>query len=320
LFPFHIEEVLDDDLNTWERTDFWDKFSESDYDIILNSIFCSAEYPYHLFKTSVLEYINFGVSVNRTSNVIHTLLPSEWLREKWISNGGWTSSSSVLPVPVAEACSTSNLRSELNIPESAIVAGFHGRVSDYTYSEIPLAAFSRVSQSDAYFVLMGLSQKYRDQAKALGLKNVRFVDHSADPVRISSFLRTLDVFAHGRYDGETYGSIFAEALMHGLPCLSHSSSFDNAQRETMGPHGYFAHGLDDYAGKLVELFSDRRARQDLARGAVQFSRNKYSQEKTAEALLCLFGRLVHTLDGTKVVPRRRDSLCQRLRYRLFARG
>jgi glycosyltransferase involved in cell wall biosynthesis len=318
LNEFHIDSVLDDAYGTWEGSNFWDMFDEENYDIIINSIFCGAEYPYHLLKIPVIEFINFGVAVNQSENVIHTFLPSLFLRKKWIGNGGFISTSSVMPVPVEAGCSEVDLREELAIPESAIVAGFHGRISDYTYSDIPLAAFAMVNQPDVYFLIMGLSDKYKKQAKNLGLTNVRFIEHSADPTRISSFLRTLDVFAHGRYDGETYGSIFAEALMHNLPCMSHSSSFDNAQQETMGPHGCFVDGVDEYAEVLAKLLGREDARNALSRGAVDFAKANYSFESVSKDFLSAFDRIVmksFALREGRFI--RKDSFMKRLLFRFF---
>lgn len=320
LRPFCIASVIDDAHQTWSDTDFWDYFNESDYDVIHNSIYCSTEYPFHLLSKPVIEYINFGVDVNPANNVIHTLLPSQWLRKKWINKGGWISTSSVLPVPVGGASADFGLREELSIPKDAVVAGFHGRVCDYTYSDVPLAALARVKQANAYFVIMGLSQKYREQAKALSLDNIRFIEHSADSVRISSFLRTLDIFAHGRYDGETYGSVFAEALMHGLPCLSHHSEYDNAHQETMGKHGYFVRGIDEYAAKLTELFASQQLRDKLSSGAAEFAKREYSQEVTSRQLIRLYESLESRICVFNRSMQRRDSFFLRLYYRLFRIG
>jgi glycosyltransferase involved in cell wall biosynthesis len=122
---------------------------------------------------------------------------------------------------------------------------------------------------------------------------VHFLDHSGDPKRISGFLNTLDLFAHGRRDGETFGTVLAEAMMHGKPCLSHYSSIGaNAQPETMGPAGLFAHDEKDYAEKLERLFADDGLRRRLAAEA----------RPRAEALYSA-GRCVGDLSGLY------ESLC-----------
>jgi glycosyltransferase involved in cell wall biosynthesis len=68
-------------------------------------------------------------------------------------------------------------------------------------------------------------------------KNIHFLGEDGDNIQISKFLNTIDIFAHGRKDGETFGAVFAEAMMHGKPCLSHYSPIANAQKETMGNGG-----------------------------------------------------------------------------------
>ena len=97
------------------------------------------------------------------------------------------------------------------------------------------------------FIILGGANKYRDQAKKLGLKNVYFLEHTGDENTIAKFLNTLDIYTHGRNDGETFGTIFAEAMSFRLPCISHYSFIGaNAQPETMGPGGIFTKNEEEY--------------------------------------------------------------------------
>jgi glycosyltransferase involved in cell wall biosynthesis len=99
------------------------------------------------------------------------------------------------------------------------------------------------------------------------------------------------VFAHGRRDGETFGTVFAEAMMHGRVCLSHWSPVANAQPEAMGPGGLFAEGEDDYAEKLEQLFSDQGMRERLAAKGRTHARRYYSLESCVSRLEHLYERL-----------------------------
>ncbi|MGI8684757.1 MAG: hypothetical protein ACR2MO_06670 [Acidimicrobiales bacterium] len=60
-----------------------------------------------------------------------------------------------------------------------------------------------------HVVVLGGSSLYRDQARRNGLGRTHFLDPTADGVSISRFLNTLDVFIHGRRDGETFGTVLA---------------------------------------------------------------------------------------------------------------
>ena len=293
LVPFSVGSRKNNATQDWEDTDFWEKFDESAYDYVQTAKFCTAEYPYYLLNLPVIERIAFAVDIDRSLNIVYTFTPSNWLRSKWISRGGVSTRSAVLPSPVMEPATDDNLRGFLNLPKTAIVAGFHQRVDDNSYSEIPLKIFAKLENENRFFLIMGGSRLYRTQAESLGLTNVRFIEHDADPIAISRFLNTLDIFAHGRKDGETYGAVFAEALMHGLPCLAHRSTIDNAHKDTMGCHGLFANYEYQYRRYLLKLFLDNEFRSKLSVGAQQFAVDHYGIKQFELRLLAAYERICH---------------------------
>jgi len=247
----------------WLDTDFFDKFDEQHFDMIQTAIAGPCEWPYFLFKKPVLQKVALDMGVDFRSNVYHTFFMSRWLRRQWILKGGSLCFSSVIPFGVTSVVFDGDLRQELGIPQNALVAGFHQRVDDDTFSPVPLESFAEVSTADNYFIIMGGSSRYREQAKSLGLKNFCHISHSSDGSRISSFLNTLDIFAQGRRDGETFGYVFAEALMHKKPCLGHAAEC-NAHKDTMGPGGLWATTPEEYITHLRSLFDDGELRQRLA--------------------------------------------------------
>ena len=291
-------------LHVWRDTNFWELFDEDEFDVVQTAIAGPSEYPYYLLNTPVVEFIALNAGANEfPENVLHSVHLSEWQRKRWIERGGDPGSSSVIPIPVRSPETSEDLRSRLDIPEGAVVAGFHQRAQDEIFSPIPLAAFSSIEATSRYFVVMGGSSAYRAQAEELGIRNARFVDHSADPSEISRFLNTLDVFAHGRLDGETYGSVLAEALMHGKPCLSHESEIANAQPETMGSHGIFVRNQDEYATELLGLMADSKRRERLASGAREFAESRYSLDAFGEQLRALYAE-IETIVRAGDQPRR----------------
>ena len=118
-----------------------------------------------------------------------------------------------------------------------------------------------------------------------------FLDHSADRERISQFLNTLDIFSHGRRDGETFGNVFSEAMMHGKPCLSHWSPIANAQVETMGPAGLFAKDENDYADKLHQLFYDEKLRTKLGTNGKLYAEKHYSIKACMQELINIYHKV-----------------------------
>lgn len=269
----------------WVDTNFWKLFREEDYDLVQAGKAGPAEYPFHLLKRPVVELVALNVGADRSRNIAFSVHFSQWQRREWVRAGGNYQRSDVIPVPVEAPTSDHDLRGELGIPSHAVVAGFHQRADDNIFSPIPLEAFARLRDPDGWFILMGGGSLYRRQAQRLGLANVRFVEHSGDPNRISAFLNTLDIFAHGRRDGETFGTVLAEAMMHGKPCLSHRSEIGaNAQRETMGPGGIFADGLDEYTRTFQQLFSNPTLRHRLGEKGRAHAQQYYSLDAAVERL------------------------------------
>ncbi len=263
------------DWGEWIDTDLFEKFDENQYDLIQTAIAGEKEWPFYLLKKPVIHSIHLDYGADLSDNVYHQFFLSEWMQKKNVRMGGIKMLSSIVPMGIEMPHSAENMRKELNIPTDAIVAGFHQRVDDNTFSDIPLEAFAKMQNDNRYFIIMGGSSKYSEQAQRLGLKNFIHLPHSADKKTISKFLNTLDIFAHGRKDGETFGMVFAEALLHHCPCLGHQTPTSNAHKETMGPGGLFAKNLKDYTRKLQQLFEGRQLRNKLSDDGFAFAKQKF---------------------------------------------
>ncbi len=287
----------------WVDTDFWQRFDPREYDLVQTGK-CMREYPFHLLDLPVIEFRSLVGTVDASPNLAWSIHLSQYQRRLWLRAGGTLAASSVIPIPVLEPASVENLRPALNIPADALVAGFHQRADPHIASPIPLQAFARVQTPDRHFVILGGGEPYRAQAAHLNLPNVHVLPHSGDAAQISRFLNTLDIFAHGRRDGETFGTVLAEALMHGLPCLSHPSlvNANNAQPETMGPAGLFARDLADYTEKLDALFRDASLRARLAAQAQPHARTYYALPACVAALTQVYQRVLG-MPATSDVPR-----------------
>jgi len=289
LIKFHVgAKDLRVPTHNWVDTNFWEIFDSSKYDLVQTAKAGHPEYPYYKIPLPVVEFVALGAGVDNTSNIAISIHLSQWQRAKWFREGGCLKKSEVIPIPAAEPASIDSLRKELNIPASALVAGFHQRADENIFSPVPLEAFARINQHDRHFILMGGAEAYRQQALQLGVKNVHFLPHSSDEIQISKFLNTLDIFAHGRKDGETFGTVFAEAMMHGKPCLSHRSEVANAQPETMGPGGMFAENQIEYEHKLNLLFSDAKLRKYLGDKGRQHAQNYYSVDACIVKLISIY--------------------------------
>ena len=105
---------------------------------------------------------------------------------------------------------------------------------------------------------MGGSKKYTEQAKALKLTNFYQIDFDFDKNSEEIFLNTLDVFAHGRKDGETFGLAIAEGMRNSLPIVSHRNVYNNGHVETVGNAGKVVGSHRMYIVELFKLMKFKR--------------------------------------------------------------
>lgn len=282
----------------WVGSDFFEVFDESKYDLIQTVKAGPKEYPFYKLSKPVVEIVALANRPDTSKNIAWSFHSSGWQRAQWVRLGGSIEKSSVLTAPVEQPQSSTNYRSELGIPANAIVAGFHQRRDNSIASPIPLLAFKKIQESYPkesaawHFIIKNGGDFYRTQARELGLKNIHFLEPTPDSASVSTFLNTLDIFAHGRKDGETFGAVFVEAMIHGLPCLSHwSEEGANAQPETMGPAGMFAMNLDEYTRDLHRLYSDNTFRKHLASKAKPHTDTYYSMEKCIAELIEVYDKV-----------------------------
>lgn len=293
LMRFHVAaKDVSRRMHPWVGTDFWNVFDESRYDLIQVASAGPADYPAPLFQVPVVEFIALAAGVNFSPNVAWSIHLSQWQRANWVGRGGRADRSSVIPIPAIVDHTARAVREELGIPPQACLAGFHQRAQDEIFSPIPLSAFSAVAGPDDHFCIMGGGTKYREQAADLGTPNIHFIEHSGELSRVSGFLRSLDVFAHGRADGETFGAVFAEAMILGKPCLSHRTDIANAQPETFGPGGDFANGEGEYAALLDRLLHDRTYRESVGDLARTHAKTYFELERCVDQLERVYERVL----------------------------
>jgi len=305
LVKFHVgAKNLRSPTHEWLDTDFWELFDERRFDLVQTAKAGPREYPYHLLKGPVVEFVALNEGHDRSKSIAWSVHLSQWQRARWISRGGDLKKSSVIPIPAFIPSSSANFRSELRIKPSELVLGLHQRSDNGIFSEIPLQAFNKLSSEfPIHFVLMGGGDAYRKQASELGLRNVHFVPHSGEDTRVSRFLNTLDIYTHGRKDGETFGTVLAEAMAHRKPVISHKSILgSNAQPETMGPGGFFADDLNSYTNQLFSILSSSDLRNDLALAGLEHAQKYYDLDQCADLLLDTYSRILADTDKSSNPP------------------
>jgi hypothetical protein len=151
------------------------------------------------------------------------------------------------PIPPAEM-EGPNLRAELGIPEDAIVCGRIGRPAGW--DPIAMEAFHHVRQEVPNLYYLIVAPPYDMVIPIHSANHVKTFPPTTDDKWIAKFHRTLDIFCHFRSDGECHSTAISQAMMYGIPVISHESQHFNGQEETIGMGGYVAKNLEQYQERL----------------------------------------------------------------------
>jgi len=155
----------------------------------------------------------------------------------------------------------------VEIPGDAILVGRVGRADNF--DPIALKAFSKATEAnpekDVWYLVVNGCERWVETAAELGITNIVFIDPIIDDEELSRFYSALDIYAHARHDGECCPCNIQEAMMHGVPIISHVSQMYNGQAEIIGDVGFVAPLADTmaYADFLDQLINDDEARKKL---------------------------------------------------------
>ncbi len=241
----------------WVNTDFWQKFVEKKYDIIQTGRAGNSVYPFNkIKKTPIVDSIHLDAGVDNQYNISRVMHICQWNADRWIKKGGDKKRVVIVSHPMTMSKTNETFRHELNL-ENKFIYGFHQRNDDNIFSPIPLVAFQKIADNNNHFILLGGGEKYKRQAKKLGITNITFLPHNSDPNFIYKFLNTLNVYAHGRKDGEVNSTAMAEAMFYGLPIISHWSEINNGHVECIDEAGLVVRTVDEYIEEMKKLAIDK---------------------------------------------------------------
>jgi glycosyltransferase involved in cell wall biosynthesis len=276
----------------WVDTNFWETFNEDNYDVIISGRAGHPEYPFYLIKNKpIINILTLIAGVDNQSNVFRTIQISDWAGQRWIEQGGDASKLTIIPIfQEFPKPPFNNIREKLGLTNKFIY-GFHQRNTEDLFSEVPLLAYKQIQNDDTSFILLGGSSRYRQQANELGLINFVSLEHTGDENEIHSFLDSIDVFTHGRNDGETFGAVFTEAMYHKKPCISHKAAA-NGHIEVIGPSGvvFERHDINGYSNEMLKLKNDSGYYNDKSLNGFNHYISNYSLETQ-------IGRIVEILKG-----------------------
>ena len=265
----------------WVNTNFWELFNEEKYDVIQTGRSGHPEYPFTLInKTPIVDSIHLSGMAENKHNAVKTVLISKEQRDRWIMSGGPADKAVIIPNPLRiPDVGNLNYREEFGWQDKFIF-GLHQRRDNHIFSPIPLEAYDEIEDDNTAFLLLGGSENYQKQAKDLGLKNFKHLPPVGELEPIHKFLNTLDVFAHGRSDGEQCSCAIIEAMSHGLPVISHTAP-SMGQLEQIGDAGKVVENYEQYSNVMIDMLYDK----NYYRKCAQNSKKRYNEIYKLESII-----------------------------------
>jgi len=164
-----------------------------------------------------------------------------------------------------------NLRKELNISEKTFVLGRIGRPDNFTPISIECTKIMKESKIDFKYIIIGACDSTKNKIKELDLENYFILlDPTNDDNLIHKFYNTIDVFAHYRSDGETFGVSIAQSMVYGKPVVSHFAG-SNGQSETIGDSGFVVNNSMEYFLSILKLIKDKDLYKNLSKLSIKNS-------------------------------------------------
>ncbi len=224
------------------------------------------------------------------------LFVSNWLfqnKAKWAAND---SRVEIFYNPVESPFSKEDLRSIYHIPKNAFVFGRVGRPDNGIYDSISMKAYSQIQNENTWFIALSPPPKMIEEANDLKIKNFIALPPTTDEVFLSKFYNTIDVLAHARRDGETFGCNLAEAMIHGKPCISHLTNFMNAQSEVIGEAGIVVKQDDvsHYAKAMSDMINNKELWKNYSNKALFIANHNYEAKQLTKRLENIYFKLIES--------------------------
>lgn len=205
------------------------------------------EYPLNLeTRVPIIMLNNFGASntqknvvmnicVSQTvANLAKRITPAEKIMTMYVQSER----------PYLNTEDGSAIRRKFGIADTDTLFGRIGRASDDIFDPIGILAFEELltKRDDVHYVVMSAPPALEKIVAERNIKNVHFLPASGYEKDVWAFHSAIDVLAHFRLDGESFGLNIAESMLAGNPIITHKSDLWNAHLEY----------LDDSFARVVE--------------------------------------------------------------------
>ena len=183
------------------------------------------------------------------------------------------------------------LRAQLGIPNEACLIGCFAQPDPVKWSRVLFEAFARVASvhPHAHLLVVGLPRALHSWIRALPPEvqtRVVSLPVVSDDVRLNELYGILDLFVNAGQMGESFGMVYAEALLCHVPVLALGVVHrGNSAPEVIGPGGYVAATPSDFTRCMLRLVSRPDERVALAQAGFEHIRTHFASSIVAEQVL-----------------------------------
>lgn len=192
-------------------------------------------------------------------------------------------------------------RDKIGLKPDSIVLGRIGRPD--VFCDISLNAIQRLSSKPYFnrliYLIINGGDRWAEKAALLGITdNCIFLPPIYGDKELSQFYDSIHILAHARHDGECNSCCINEAMIHGVPVVTHSvpPQFYNGHLEQLANGGGFVvDGYDDvdtYANHLDRLITDNNLYEGVSREAALRAQETCSIKVTISKTEDLYMKLV----------------------------
>lgn len=264
------------------------------YDFIQAGRYGSAESFFESIKNiPIIDSVHYVSGVDNQCNISRVMHISEFSRNMWINKGGDKKRTVMISLPLfMPEFKFTDIREKLGLAKDCFLYGFHQANRDDIFSDVPLRAYKEVENNNNAFIVCNGSNLYREQARELGIKNIFFFDYLANNDEFYSVIKSLDVYAHGRKDGELNSAAIAEAMCFGLPVITHPSKDFNGHLEIVKENGFIANDYREYANYMKRLECDSKLRDKCGEESIRIFREKYNFDEQMKNIISIYEDVV----------------------------
>ena len=186
-----------------------------------------------------------------------------------------------------------SLREKLGIPGDSVVFGRVGRSDRSIYSNVLLESYAKIENIKTTLIWVGASTKAKKDAKALGVRNIVWIDPVNDPHELADYYATFDVYCHANPLGETFGNTVAEAVLRGIPVASLRGSrrYPQAQQELISDE-QFCTSVRRFTKLLKGYRDDHYFRNETSAINKEYAKSNLNPESIANEILDIYSKVI----------------------------